>query len=669
MLALVVAVLMGVVMLILGFALVYTRILGASNEQRTAIEAAALAAAKELGRVVVNTNEFGYVSLSDAAPVGRTTTAGDQYFLPVQGINTLIGTSRLCLIIGDKMGDPVIESLARKDLQDVIKVKNQLQTELDKALLPGYNGRDIFNNPVSPYNAAEDAYKQNQIRMTGKSQYIAGSLRLTLGMTRAKVQTMIPTPKPTATAPVPAGDEQSGYYVANANIPYKGEDFVFAAVGNTIKLVEPSQFAVSVGGLPYEVRSIVKAEADQRIFDNANSGSGSRIYHAVACAQPGSTFDPKPAPGALTISFPDGPMMDIQKPGDMDGQLYGDDCDLLRSTSGDFPSDSPLASMQKLNSPVSGSPTPMTNEVIHIGIYDWIRRAGTKANINAVMSWINTPFGPSPGPAGGINWNIDVSGAVTLLAKVPTGVMHVYTFRSDGLINYDRKWITPYPFLDSSENQLYAESIDTITSNDGFNKSEIKLASQVRTSKFGGVNIDGKLINKWDTYVRDQVRQPGDRLGGKHGGEPLGNATLVYSTNTGRHIAHGTVGNSLYAMPQEYLGRGTGAKSGVSKGGGLPPEICEQSDFALSSTPNPTRIVYPQGPSGGAQRPTYLVNGTAVDIRFRRQLKMSSETQEALGIDPVTGLDLGTTTVTRDVDKGYIGLMPFLPPPMDKWNK
>ncbi|HEY9784259.1 MAG TPA: pilus assembly protein TadG-related protein, partial [Candidatus Obscuribacterales bacterium] len=54
----------GVVIALLFFALAYTRMLGGNQEQRTAIEAAALAAAKDLSRIVIEDPNFGWIGLS-----------------------------------------------------------------------------------------------------------------------------------------------------------------------------------------------------------------------------------------------------------------------------------------------------------------------------------------------------------------------------------------------------------------------------------------------------------------------------------------------------------------------------------------------------------------------------------------------------------------------------
>ncbi|HMO22781.1 MAG TPA: hypothetical protein PKC98_17610, partial [Candidatus Melainabacteria bacterium] len=59
------------------FGLGYLRMLGSSSEQKTAIEAAALAAAREVSNIVIDTPEFGFVGVSDSAPTGSVTQAGD----------------------------------------------------------------------------------------------------------------------------------------------------------------------------------------------------------------------------------------------------------------------------------------------------------------------------------------------------------------------------------------------------------------------------------------------------------------------------------------------------------------------------------------------------------------------------------------------------------------
>lgn len=198
-LVLIAAITMGLIVTLIFFGLNYTRLLGSNSEQKKAIESAALAAATDLSTIVIPTAEFGYVSLSDQAPIGKATVAGDQYYLPVRGINTLIGS------------------------------------------------------------------------------------------------------------------------------------------GN--RLVDAKDFVTSSPSVPYHVPTIVKAEADE-IIRTSQTPNGA-TFHCVACAQPSSVFDVRPAPGAIAIEFPDGALPTLTQPTSLLTSAYlntGVDCDTLSAVK-DYPVD------------------------------------------------------------------------------------------------------------------------------------------------------------------------------------------------------------------------------------------------------------------------------------------------------------------------------------------
>ena len=185
MLILVLAILLGILMLILAFSLSYVRILGSNAEQKTAIEAAALAAARDLGKVVVEDPNFGFISISDAAPSTPNTKANDGFSMPVTSINTLLGTIRVDMIIARQLSDTTMTTLAETDYTNAMAAKDFLVAALQQAMLPGAGGsnlRDVDGNVVSPYQAAVDAYQQNVVRIAGgKSRMVNGSMKLTLG--------------------------------------------------------------------------------------------------------------------------------------------------------------------------------------------------------------------------------------------------------------------------------------------------------------------------------------------------------------------------------------------------------------------------------------------------------------------------------------------------------
>ena len=78
-LLLVLAVTLGIITAIIIFSISYVRLSGTQSQQKSAIEAAALSAARELSKIVVDTPEFGFIGLSDWSPNGTYTSSGRGY--------------------------------------------------------------------------------------------------------------------------------------------------------------------------------------------------------------------------------------------------------------------------------------------------------------------------------------------------------------------------------------------------------------------------------------------------------------------------------------------------------------------------------------------------------------------------------------------------------------
>ena len=250
------------------FGLGYLRILGSSSEQKTAIEAAALAAAREISNIVIDTPEFGYVGISDSAPIGTVTQAGDTFYTPVHSINTLIGTARLDLIIADQLGVPELEELALTDLTAAKLRAAELVGVIAGSITPSGSAQDKHGNTITPYVSAETAYQQNQVRMTGASNYVAGSLSLTLGALNTPGLTNVPIPNPPSADPsLSTSNTLAGNYKSYINIPYNGQNFVFAGIGDAVRIVDPNQFTTAPS-LPYFYRTIIRAEAQQNVTDS-----------------------------------------------------------------------------------------------------------------------------------------------------------------------------------------------------------------------------------------------------------------------------------------------------------------------------------------------------------------------------------------------------------------
>jgi len=629
------------------FSLGYVRLLGSNSEQRNAIEAASLAAARDLSMIAVDTDEYGWVSVSDSAPTGSATTAVDAYNVPVRGMNSILGTIRLDLIIANELGDADLKYIIKADLVKAKAAQATLAAELQKAIVANYIAKDINNNPINVYKDAEDAYTSNQIRMTGSSNYVKNSLKLSLGSITNGGITNTPLPNPKSKANVPSGGSQNDFYLSYFNQTFDGEDFVFAGIGDSIKLIDAKQWTPSIASLPYQMQTIVKAEADQQM----NNGQNGQAYtiHAIACAQPANVADPKPAPGALSFSFPDGIPPEIQQPIAMftDGQLNsGNNCNIQTSKDGDYPIKP--AQIADLTWPYPSLPES-TGNVFRLALFDWWKRAGTKLNVASAVSMMTDPTykfkQPSPLM---VDWKapeyINQTGKIYNLGPIPDGTIHIYRIApASGQISYQDKQLAPIQYSVAGDEQLYSENIDGITK------------SAIGTQKVGPFDFPntGYIADEvylkpvYDVYIRDQVFHPGKVGGvrGIHAGEPMDYPL----------VSHATTGGDLG-------GAGFGAKKPPSvalRPKGVPPAITNQSDFAetagfpLNST---YYNQYSKGPGAKNMRPTYQKNGMAVDVRFRRQVDTGT-------FKDSLGFSLGY--VGEKYPPGYVAEVgvPYVPPP------
>lgn len=629
---------------LLFFALGYVRLVGSSSEQKTAIEAAAIAAARDISTIVINTPDFGYVGLSDSAPIGSATAAGDQYYLPVHSINTLIGTARLDYIIASQPGLDVPEwrELAKADLE---KAKTAAQTLIEKikeAIKPGGVERDRNGQEVRPYVSAVQAYQQNLIRMTGGSSYVADSMKLELG--EIVGATCTPVPNPVNSDPsLNSSNMASGCYKSYVNMPLGDVDFVFAAIGSSIKLVDLNRWVPRISGLPYDFPTVIRAEAAQTM---KNATGPDQTLKSAACAQPASVYDPRPFPGALTISFPDG-RPDGNQALTMPKDLYGpilsdaenDVCDYLDAAPGDYPTKPTSRIVASSTWPIASDPRIHAASACKLAVYDWLRRAGTRVNIRSVVGMHVTPFLPQ---GADVRWPPGRE-----VGSIPRGIIHIYKFDTDGAIDYEVTELKPYPWWVISDQQNIVECFDAIT--DGATPRTIKPVDLTILPPLGVPFAEVEFTPRYDMYVRIYSRRYGDP-GGIHEGEPMDNRILSHVKINDKN---GFGSSTSFA---EFDGRGAlkrddGGRIGI--GIGAIPTLMPQEDFAFhwqiislngpqidrSTRFRDGRLKYEEFDGvGPGVRPTYGTNGSVADIRFRRVVLSKYP-----AIDPLTGLVTGIT--------------------------
>lgn len=500
------------------FLLDFVQLLGSHQEQMTAIEAAALAAAKDLGQIVIEDPNLGFIALSDYAPNGKATKAQDNYYLPVRSINTLLATVRLDMIIAEALDDNIMRAFAKRDYDFTRAAAVRLAAALNDAVAPSGSGKDKDDNIVRPVEDAIDAYNANQVRIArGKSTLLPSTLELRLGVVEP-VETNTRIPQPPQFAEIAADKQSREFYMAFTNIPYKDSPFVFSAVGDAVTLVDGKQFKETPSGLPFFVPSIISCEADQEYVSKDQFGNPSRrVVHAKAWAQAAAAPDKRPAPGAFSVSLPSGSIPDIDSlflmyTNDMLSKPPADETVTARNN------DSPPASLSICTLPILNEARPPIGQLMRLALYDWIKRNGPNLNVQSMLTAFSAKFPYSPAPHR-ILLECDVNGMVTMRSQPISA-------------NYA---------LATSHNQWSAIS---------------GLAYK------SGVNV-------YDLFIKDYVFQAGRQLGGMHAGEPLGPPAV------GPAIAGGALSKSLGENSPVSIAFPTG-----SAGGGERPTY-QQSGIAV----------------------------------------------------------------------------------------
>ncbi len=604
MIALVGAICGGLLLALLLFALAYTRLLGGNQEQKTAIEAASLAAAKDIGRIVIKDDHFGWVSLSDYAPTGTMTKAPDGLFQTVYSINTILATIRLDMILADQVstatGNPpsmnTWKMLADQDYAAAMKSQAALTAVLQSSILPGGDplAKDINGVLVTPYTSAEQAYKQNDVRKS-ESSYVNGSLKLTLGCVQNGSETTVGVPNPTSKASLGGAPVQNGKYMSYTNYPYGGKDFIFTGTGSTMKLIDPKKFKTNLG-LPYSVPAVVLAEADQKLFKNGDTSKAAGITHAIACAQTFCNTDPRVAPGT-NIYDPgiDGQVpVSMERPSDWLNQTQltnsTNPADMMTPKGGDY--NGPGSTGTLVSDTSLGSSTVPPANGLAAAVFDWLRLGGHKVNIDSVVAFIN-----GAGIPGGkfkantlYKWQIDANGNIVLATAVAT----------------------KEPYLAVSENQLYMECGDAM--------DEIDAST-------------GNKSSPWALYMKDQCRKWGEVYGGQHAGQPL---PVPSGSNMACAVGEKWIACLPEGLPDSAIAmNGTNGTANMGDLGAMGSGANHKKGGTVATTPQPVYALndfaepgiiglnFPYtaaSPASGIMPPTYLQNGVACTIRFRVEM-------------------------------------------------
>ena len=436
---------------------------------KNALEAASLACANDLSRIVVNDPYWGYIALTDHPPIGSNTLAEDREPLPVTGINTITATVRQELIIAHAIGTPEALACAYEDLEAARMAQKRLYEAMaDSITFQTSDAYDLDGELVEPLTSARKLFKKN----TGNLSQICGfklkKLSADLGWLKngSTTNSRVPDYLKTESKYI-----RNGNYLAFVDIPFKGESFYFAGLGEQSSLVEPSQFMYANGE---QMSSIVKLKVE--LVKEMPQKNLKLTFKA--CAQPFFTQD-RTKPPVMALYFPHGvpkklnTMRALLSSTSMDKKIP-----LLTAKDGDYPVDAKarLVSNSKL-------PTTSVKNAFTRGYFDWIRACHINNNLKSII------------------YNLD--------SKIDSGVdkspsdFYLYSFNSEGDLALLKPRKVPFRMQTTYNNQLY-------------------------TVAFNAIDTEN---TSWTFKLRDQVRRLGTINGGKHAGQPMPSFEFVNELN------------------------------------------------------------------------------------------------------------------------------------------
>ncbi len=656
------------------FGLNYVRLCGTSKMQNTAIEAAGIAAAADISRIVYDDPNFGLVALSDNPPIAPPGASGnlaaDNYPVSVESINVIFGTIYLDAQLADAMKSQGSLSpgtydqlmlLIKEDYQNAIAAAQGLKQVLNEAV-SGTPKADWYGNLVNPCLDAQNAYNTNLASISRDGSTQSGKVTLSLGYLNQAFYTNIPMPNQWNNY-INSG---SPNYCFLSNNDYKQDnvDFVFSAIGSNIQLVDNISFSSSpVSSIQTLIPTIIKAQANQSITSKNADGSNNIVsLKAIACAEPANQLDPRPNPGSMVIRFPNGSIPSLITPSDI---ITNPLLNLPISSSipggagGQSGSNEPVAgdfqpvpgggnvgggsgSKTGLLVPVTASSSKLSlNQHFITGLYDWLKQAGLKPVVNAAVAGLSNNSSSSSnlvyqGDIPGIlnqpfqsisksspqyqlsgysytytaqtvpvyNTTTNTYTNTTRYYEMSTPIyskyyneVNVYTFGSDGRVNVTletgNSYLAPDSLVNQNQHFIWAPNVinqsaslnptqkhingpctnvsaptttpvtSTTSSTTASTTSSTTSSTTASTTPanrwvaLNGSNISTSNWNNYDAFLRDNTRYCGRNKGGQHAGTP------------NQAIATGSYNQPLYQIPPGYN-----------------------------------------------IRPSYLTNGTAVDLRF-----------------------------------------------------
>jgi len=338
-----------------------------------AADAAALAAANELSRIVVEDPHFGPVALSDYPAIGEATLAADGQPLPVLGINTMVATARLDLLIARDCETPALIDEAVKESMYTKEAAARLTAVLKNSVQTNNpNVRDLDGQRVAP--------RLKAAAIVDKSLGDSNKAKLQLMLGTAEATTATPLPNPASLALVPPKDVVAGNYRAFVNMPVDNQDFYFVGEGKQSRLVNVATFAPAEKDRPASIVLVsLQTPEPVGVFPGLKQN-----LSASAAAAPWTNADVTP-PGILVFStMVDQPLLDMTLKHLID-RSSGQGA-VMQSQGGDYRRD-PRATLVQCRHATA-------NQYLSQALIDWLRSAHLRPRIDSTIALLNAAIDP-----------------------------------------------------------------------------------------------------------------------------------------------------------------------------------------------------------------------------------------------------------------------------------
>lgn len=452
------------------------------DRAKNAVEAAALVAANDLSRVLINDPEFGYVSLSNFPPNGEGTLASDGEPLPVTSINTLMGTVRQLAVLGHELQNKTISELAEDDRESLESTIDNLNSALSQAVKSNVrnlqeegSGKTHKDSNLYGVDKLEDNHGQKIeiekdvegfLKKHLPPSLTLDSIEIENGWLSAAARSSVPTPEPQNYAHIEKGQSVDKEYRAFVDVPLFDKTYTFAGLGKSSALVSSAHFSPADDK---HINSIVRVKATfsrnsqfKHVLPFGLDAPGK--IEIAAAAQPYSMDESGPA-GVMTMRFCGSTVPGMHTWRDLlDQSNFRDRMTMTyQALGGDYPLD-PMARMRpsKLDSAEG------TSQQFAEHLYFWLRNGHLRPNIGSIIEMLNQRFQSRPND------------------------LYAYEFKNDGSISRRTIAKSPFPPGVTSESQV---------------------STTVETCTNAGIN---PII-----IFRNNVKRLGTQTGGKHAGQPI----------------------------------------------------------------------------------------------------------------------------------------------------